>query len=117
MTEQQLVQAGGWAPVRLPPPPYWREWVEDLIDSAQANSEETIPTRKLFDALPNLSDTRPDQTCVQTSAQAIVIWSEGRAYVISDTAPVPDYLAPVEKAVTIARLRAIADTLEAQGTP
>jgi hypothetical protein len=66
-------------------------------------------------ALAGCGDVPADQTVIQSHAQALILWSEGRAVVIRDSAPIDLHsIMPVERAVMVARLRAVADVLEFQ---
>lgn len=101
------------------PAPYWRDRVTDFIDNAHAEGVHTLPTQLLLDSMPNLSDFPAGVTAVRTEAQGIIIWAEGRGVAVYDHAA-PTLLSglplnQIERAVMVARLRAIADLLEQNG--
>lgn len=88
-----------------------REALRNAIEAAQAAGDPDVPISRLSAVLER-PDLPPDTVAVLAAAQAVILWSEGRAIVCSDTAPVPTGFAPVERAVIVARLRALADHIE-----
>ena len=103
--------------MRSPGLPHWRERCLDIIDTTRADGHDLVPLAKI-EGLAQHPDLPADQVAVAVQAQSLILWAEGRAVVLQDSAPADlDALAPVERAVVVARLRAWADVLETSGAP